>query len=261
MYTVRPAHTRSPTPPHTRPPNTLARQAADGRGGAAKGISNSHGVRPVHLLKEREREREREKEREREREREGERERTRLNLGGRTTRTEEGRAVLAEQAAHAHGAHAGLLLLCRGCQESCVRGCQLLPLVLEVLEELSFVCGLCGWRFITNLPWRQPRGKSLVSLVNSHPNATRMGWHLWEIDLRFAPGLPPGWSAVRKRQGCLPLPRAASLDATPTCRALTPGICRLMRAGKKDRRGAPFFFFFFFFTLVTGPRAGPCALS
>ena len=42
-------------------------------------------------------------------------------------------------------------------------------------------------------PWRQPRGKSMVSLVSSHTNATRIGWHLGEIDLRFAPGLPPGW--------------------------------------------------------------------
>ena len=42
-------------------------------------------------------------------------------------------------------------------------------------------------------PWSQPRGNSMVSLVNSHTNATRIGWHLWEIDIRFAPGLPPGW--------------------------------------------------------------------
>ena len=42
-------------------------------------------------------------------------------------------------------------------------------------------------------PWRQPRGKLMVSLVNSHANATRIGWHLWAIDRRFAPGLPPGW--------------------------------------------------------------------
>ena len=42
-------------------------------------------------------------------------------------------------------------------------------------------------------PWRQPRGKWVVSLVNSHTNATRIGWHMWEIDRRFAPGLPPGW--------------------------------------------------------------------
>ena len=40
-------------------------------------------------------------------------------------------------------------------------------------------------------PWSQPRGKSMVSLVNS---ATRIGWHLWEVDLRFAHGLPPGWT-------------------------------------------------------------------
>ena len=33
----------------------------------------------------------------------------------------------------------------------------------------------------------------MVSLVNSHTNATSTSWHLWEIDLRFAPGLPPGW--------------------------------------------------------------------
>ena len=42
-------------------------------------------------------------------------------------------------------------------------------------------------------PSRQPRGKLMVSLVNSHANAIRTGWHLWEIDLRFALGLPPGW--------------------------------------------------------------------
>ena len=33
----------------------------------------------------------------------------------------------------------------------------------------------------------------MVSLVNAHTNATRIGWHLREIDLRFALGLPPGW--------------------------------------------------------------------
>jgi len=31
-------------------------------------------------------------------------------------------------------------------------------------------------------------------LVNSHTNATRIRWQLWETDLRFAPGLPPGWN-------------------------------------------------------------------
>jgi hypothetical protein len=33
----------------------------------------------------------------------------------------------------------------------------------------------------------------MVSLVNCHANATRIGWHLLEIDLRFASGLPAGW--------------------------------------------------------------------
>ena len=33
----------------------------------------------------------------------------------------------------------------------------------------------------------------MVSSVNSHTIATRIGWHMWEIDLRFATGLPPGW--------------------------------------------------------------------
>jgi len=34
----------------------------------------------------------------------------------------------------------------------------------------------------------------MVSLVNSPTNATlTRRWHVWEIELRFAPGLPPGW--------------------------------------------------------------------
>jgi len=52
--------------------------------------------------------------------------------------------------------------------------------------------------FFSAPPWRQPKGKTIVSLVNSHTNATRIGWHLWEIYLRFAPGLPPGWQGVSK---------------------------------------------------------------
>ena len=42
-------------------------------------------------------------------------------------------------------------------------------------------------------PWRQPRGKWMVDLVNSHTNATSKRWHLWEIDLRFALNSTPGW--------------------------------------------------------------------
>jgi len=40
----------------------------------------------------------------------------------------------------------------------------------------------------------------MVSLVNSHTNATRIGWHLWVIGLRFAPGLPPGWPVLSTRE-------------------------------------------------------------
>ena len=39
----------------------------------------------------------------------------------------------------------------------------------------------------------------MVSSVNSHTDATRIGWHLREIGSRFAPGLSPGW-----RLGALP---------------------------------------------------------
>jgi len=42
--------------------------------------------------------------------------------------------------------------------------------------------GANGW-FILSTPIQMPPA-----------NATRIGWHLWEIDLIFAPGLPPGWN-------------------------------------------------------------------
>ena len=38
---------------------------------------------------------------------------------------------------------------------------------------------------------RRPKGKWMVSLVNSHINATSKRWHLWEIDLRFSLNLTP----------------------------------------------------------------------
>ena len=41
-------------------------------------------------------------------------------------------------------------------------------------------------------PWRQLRGKWMVSLVNSHSETTSNRWHLWEIDLRFALRSTPG---------------------------------------------------------------------
>ena len=36
----------------------------------------------------------------------------------------------------------------------------------------------------------------MVSLDNSHSNATSWRWHLWEVDLEFALGLPPGWLPI-----------------------------------------------------------------
>ena len=39
----------------------------------------------------------------------------------------------------------------------------------------------------------------MVSLVNSHINATRIGWHPREIDLSFATGIPPGWNETTKK--------------------------------------------------------------
>ena len=71
------------------------------------------------------------------------------------------------------------------------------------MQESGF--GICA------PPWRQPRGKWMVSLVNSHTHATRFGWHLWEIDLRFALNSTPGWGGAltwRVRRG----PRRARSD-------------------------------------------------
>jgi len=87
-------------------------------------------------------------------------------------------------------------------------------------------------------------GNWMVSLVNAHTNAIRIGWHLWDIDLRFAPGLPPGWMrlnapGVRVPQGWV-----------GRRRQISPHQFRVGTGGGTvaGRR------WFFFFTLVTGPR-------
>ena len=38
----------------------------------------------------------------------------------------------------------------------------------------------------------------MVSLVNSHKNATSKRWHLWEVDVRFALNSTPGWTSKGK---------------------------------------------------------------
>jgi hypothetical protein len=68
-------------------------------------------------------------------------------------------------------------------------------------------------------PWTQLRGRRIVSLVNSHTNAASKRLHLLEIDLRFAPGLRPGWR-TRGRRGPAGETRAGWLRcrlARPLC--------------------------------------------
>jgi len=70
-------------------------------------------------------------------------------------------------------------------------------------------------------PWRQHRGKWMVYLVNSHTNATSQRQHLLEIDLRVAPGLPPGWHPNSTPRPCregvvIPAPRVAASTAAVT---------------------------------------------
>ena len=57
-----------------------------------------------------------------------------------------------------------------------------------------------GVGFSGTPPWRQPRGKLKVSVVNSRSDATRFGCHLLEIDSSFTPASPQG--------GCTPRPTA-----------------------------------------------------
>jgi len=45
-------------------------------------------------------------------------------------------------------------------------------------------------------PGGNPGAKTIVSLVNSHTNATSKRWHLWEMDLRFALNSTPGWGGL-----------------------------------------------------------------
>ena len=80
------------------------------------------------------------------------------------------------------------------------------------------MCPLHRASGVVTPPWRQPRGKWMVSLVNSHTNATRIEWHLWEIDLRFAPGLPPGWTHAHHSRVRSDHPRERPADPPSVCR-------------------------------------------
>jgi len=77
----------------------------------------------------------------------------------------------------------------------------------------------------------QPRGKWMVSLVNSYSNATSRRKHLWEIVLRFAPGLPPGWCGTEgvslRRYGAEPgggeLDNSLAIHASQKLLSRVPG--------------------------------------
>jgi len=88
--------------------------------------------------------------------------------------------------------------------------------------------------FVTSLPpWRQPRGRWMFSFVNSHTHATRIGWHLWEIDLRFAPGLPPGRICTAARW----IPGSASLGLNDFSQVYMLGFLHIFRVGKSPGVG------------------------
>ena len=75
-------------------------------------------------------------------------------------------------------------------------------------------------------PWRQLRGKRVVSLINSHTNATSKRWHLWEIDLKFTLNSTPGWKS----------PFSSSLNYAGVCRI--PASCGTYQ-GSQQRGSAP----------------------
>jgi len=68
-----------------------------------------------------------------------------------------------------------------GMRNSDARSPSRLPENRSVLERHRETPALCPGK----PPWRQPRGKWMVSLVNSHTNTTSKRWHLWEIDFRL----------------------------------------------------------------------------
>ena len=73
-------------------------------------------------------------------------------------------------------------------------------------------------------PWRQPRGKWMVSLVNSHTNATSKRWHLWEIDLRIALNSTTGWGGGPASEGRTGAKRAAQGTPSSSRRTCTPAL-------------------------------------
>jgi hypothetical protein len=90
----------------------------------------------------------------------------------------------------------------------------------------------------------------MVYLVNSHTNATRIRWHLWEIGLRFTPGLTPGWSFFLRLLSSLelsdtnvyePCIRARLGTTTHFCEVAIPLSSAVERDGYTLKGFEPFF--------------------
>jgi len=124
----------------------------------------------------------------------------------------------------------------------------------EMFRELAAAVLVGAQRFLPPCPSnraamgvRGPRELSQPTLeatqgqiVSQSPtDATRFWWHLWEIDLRFAPGLPPG-----------------RLTAWVRCRLRADGMMYKLREdlapGRDDEILALEKVFFFFMTLKPG---------
>jgi len=88
---------------------------------------------------------------------------------------------------------------------------------IGILRSLEFYQygALHNFQVSPSPPWRQPRGKSTVSLVDSHTNATFPRYHLRELDLIFATGLPPGWTLNPQPSTLNPQPSTLTLYPKP----------------------------------------------
>ena len=80
------------------------------------------------------------------------------------------------------------------------------------LRSLALVQSIWSRQFgETGLHPGGTRVKLIISSVNPHTNATRIGWNLWDIDSRLAPGLPPGWLVCSSIDGFVPHIQHANL--------------------------------------------------
>ena len=83
-------------------------------------------------------------------------------------------------------------------------------------------------------PSGQPRRKLMVSLVKCHTNATRIGWYLWEIDLRFAPVLGTKHVLVAKT-----IVNRANVNPKPETRNPKPETRDPKPETRNPKRGEP----------------------